>query len=93
PWQATLAPYGRALKFEGGANGFGIGLMPLPLVEGSPLRDALDIVPLADFKPQIDLWLLRRHDAARFDAPLAAVAAHARTAFALPEQAHGKAAA
>ena len=33
-----------------------------------------------------------RHDAARFDAPLAAVAAHARTAFALPEQAHGKAA-
>lgn len=92
PMPVTLDTYGRDLQLQSVANGFGIGLMPLPLVEGSPLRDALDIVPLADFKPQIDLWLLRRHDAARFDAPLAAVAAHARTAFALPEQAHGKAA-
>ncbi|MDR8934903.1 LysR family transcriptional regulator [Burkholderia multivorans] len=56
--------------------------LPLPLVECSPLRDALEIVPLADFKPQIDLWLLRRQDAARFAAPLDAIAAQARDAFA-----------
>ncbi|HDR9504554.1 TPA: LysR family transcriptional regulator [Burkholderia cepacia] len=92
PMPVTLDAYGRDLQLQSVANGFGIGLMPLPLVEGSPLRDALDIVPLADFKPHIDLWLLRRHDAARFGAPLAAVAAHARAAFALPEQAHDQAA-
>ncbi|CAI8981022.1 Transcriptional regulator, LysR family [Burkholderia ambifaria] len=87
PMPVTLDTYGRDLQLQSVANGFGIGLMPLPLLDGSPLRDALDIVPLADFKPQIDLWLLHRQDAARFAAPLAAVAAHARTAFALPADA------
>ncbi|MFA8327140.1 LysR family transcriptional regulator [Burkholderia ubonensis] len=92
PLQVTLDAYGRDLQLQSVANGVGLGLMPLPLVEQSPLRDALDIVPLADFKPQIDLWLLRRHDAARLAAPLAAVAEQARAAFDLPAHANDKAA-
>ncbi|KVO50190.1 LysR family transcriptional regulator [Burkholderia ubonensis] len=92
PLQVTLDAYGRDLQLQSAANGVGLGLMPLPLVEQSPLRDALDIVPLADFKPQIDLWLLRRHDAARLAAPLAAVAEQARAAFSLPAHANDKAA-
>ena len=87
PMPVTLDTYGRDLQLQSVANGIGIGLMPMPLVEGSPLRDAVDIVPLADFKPQIDMWLLHRQDAARFAAPLAAVGAHARAAFALPADA------
>ncbi|MBJ9619422.1 LysR family transcriptional regulator [Burkholderia multivorans] len=82
PMPVALDAYGRDLQLQSVANGIGIGLMPLPLVECSPLRDALEIVPLADFKPQIDLWLLRRQDAARFAAPLNAIAAQARDAFA-----------
>ncbi|PRE51195.1 LysR family transcriptional regulator [Burkholderia multivorans] len=82
PMPVALDAYGRDLQLQSVANGIGIGLMPLPLVECSPLRDALEIVPLADFKPQIDLWLLRRQDVARFAAPLDAIAAQARDAFA-----------
>ncbi|MBU9605096.1 LysR family transcriptional regulator [Burkholderia multivorans] len=82
PMPVALDAYGRDLQLQSVANGIGIGLMPLPLVECSPLRDALEIVPLADFKPQIDLWLLRRQDAARFAAPLDAIAAQARDALA-----------
>ncbi|MBN6732141.1 LysR family transcriptional regulator [Burkholderia multivorans] len=82
PMPVALDAYGRDLQLQSVANGIGIGLMPMPLVECSPLRDALEIVPLADFKPQIDLWLLRRQDAARFAAPLDAIAAQARDAFA-----------
>jgi len=81
PMPVALDAYGRDLQLQSVANGIGIGLMPMPLVECSPLRDALAIVPLADFKPQIDLWLLRRQDAARFAAPLDAIAAQAREAF------------
>ncbi|MBU9131514.1 LysR family transcriptional regulator [Burkholderia multivorans] len=86
PMPVALDAYGRDLQLQSVANGIGIGLMPLPLVECSPLRDALEIVPLADFKPQIDLWLLRRQDAARFAAPLDAIAAQARDAFASSAQ-------
>lgn len=93
PLRVTLDTFGRDLQLQSVANGVGLGLMPLPLVEQSPLRDALDIVPLADFKPQIDLWLLMRHDAARFAAPLAAIAGHARAAFDLPARAGDEAAA
>ncbi|MBU9263849.1 LysR family transcriptional regulator [Burkholderia multivorans] len=82
PMPVALDAYGRDLQLQSVANGIGIGLMPMPLVECSPLRDALEIVPLADFKPQIDLWLLRRQDAARFAGPLDAIAAQARDAFA-----------
>ncbi|MBU9297334.1 LysR family transcriptional regulator [Burkholderia multivorans] len=82
PMPVALDAYGRDLQLQSVANGIGIGLMPMPFVECSPLRDALEIVPLADFKPQIDLWLLRRQDAARFAAPLDAIAAQARDAFA-----------
>ena len=93
PLRVTLDTFGRDLQLQSVANGVGLGLMPLPLVEQSPLRDALDIVPLADFKPQIDLWLLSRHDAARFSAPLAAIAGHARAAFDPPARASDAAAA
>ncbi|MGU7768993.1 LysR family transcriptional regulator [Burkholderia sp. MR1-5-21] len=92
PLRVTLDTFGRDLQLQSVANGAGLGLMPLPLVEQSPLRDALDVIPLADFKPQIDLWLLRRHDAERLAAPLAAVAAQARAAFDVPAHAGSAAA-
>ncbi|KDB10151.1 transcriptional regulator, LysR family [Burkholderia sp. lig30] len=82
PLQVRLDTYGRELQLQSVANGAGLGLVPLPLVERSPLRDALDILQVADFKPQIDLWLLRREDASRFAAPLTALGDQARQCFA-----------
>ncbi|AOJ71902.1 MULTISPECIES: LysR family transcriptional regulator [Burkholderia] len=79
PLRVTLDTYGRELQLQSVANGLGLGLMPLPLVEMSPLRDALDIVPIADFKPQIDLWALRREHASRLAAPAGAIGQLART--------------
>ncbi|AIO69961.1 LysR family transcriptional regulator [Burkholderia oklahomensis] len=86
--RVTLDTYGRELQLQSVANGLGLGLVPLPLVEISPLRDALDIVPLADFKPQIDLWALRRADAARLAAPAGAIGQLARTRFRALGDAH-----
>ena len=31
--------------------------MPEPLLQSSRHRDALDVVNVTDFKPQVDLWL------------------------------------
>ena len=60
PLVVRLDTAGRELQLELVARGHGLGLVPLPLLESSPQRDALAIVPLADFKPQIDLWLVHR---------------------------------
>ncbi|CAN0626487.1 Transcriptional regulator, LysR family [Burkholderia multivorans] len=92
PLQVRLDTYARELQLQSVANGAGLGLVPLPLVERSPLRDALDIVQVADFKPQIDLWLLRREDASRFAAPLTGLGDQARQCFARPGDAANDAA-
>ncbi|ATF33059.1 LysR family transcriptional regulator [Burkholderia thailandensis] len=81
PLRVTLDTYARELQLQSVANGLGLGLAPLPLVEISPLREALDIVPLADFKPRIDLWALRRVDAARLAEPAGAIGQLARARF------------
>ena len=60
PLVVRLDTNGRELQLELVARGHGLGLVPLPLLESSAQRDALAVVPFADFKPQIDLWLVHR---------------------------------
>jgi DNA-binding transcriptional LysR family regulator len=59
--QVKLDTYGRELQLKSVAQGIGFGLMPLPLLLHSAFRDTIDIVPISDFKPTIDLWLVHRH--------------------------------
>ncbi|MGY2202058.1 LysR family transcriptional regulator [Pseudomonas gingeri] len=56
--QINLETFGTELQLGLIANGLGYGLVPSPLLENSSHRDKLEIVPVTDFKPVIDLWLI-----------------------------------
>ncbi|CAB3788513.1 hypothetical protein LMG28614_02704 [Paraburkholderia ultramafica] len=55
----NLETPGTGLQLQLVAAGNGLGLVPLPLLRASAHADALDIVSLSDFKPLIDIWLVR----------------------------------
>ncbi len=81
PLAVTLDAYGRDVQLQGVADGFGLGLVPLPLVGASPLRDALEIVNVSDFRPPVDLWLTQRDGVERLAEPVRAVGDAARALF------------
>lgn len=56
--RVRLDTYARELQMESVVQGVGLGLMPLPLFERSGFAQQLDIVPVSDFQPQLDLWLV-----------------------------------
>ncbi|PTQ74176.1 LysR family transcriptional regulator [Pseudomonas sp. GV071] len=56
--KVNLETFGTELQLGLIANGLGYGLVPLPLLENSSHRQRLEIVPVSDFKPVIDLWLV-----------------------------------
>ncbi len=82
PLSVTLDAFSRDVQLQSVADGFGLGLVPLPLVDASPLRDAVDVVNVSDFRPPIDLWLALRDGVERLTAPAQAVGAMARERFA-----------
>lgn len=53
----NLETFGTELQLGLVANGQGLGLVPEPLLLASRHRDALDVINVSDFKPQVDLWL------------------------------------
>ncbi len=57
-FQINMETFGTELQLGLVANGQGLGLIPKPLLDNSKYRDALDIVPISDFKPLIDLWAI-----------------------------------
>lgn len=84
PLHIALDTYGRELQLQSVANGVGLGLVPQPVLDASPLRDALQVVPLADFKPQIDLWTVWRPGSPRIAAVARSLGMLAREAFRTP---------
>ncbi len=56
--QINMETFGTELQLGLVANGQGLGLVPAPLLENSKYRDLLSIVPVSDFKPQVDVWLI-----------------------------------
>uniref|UniRef100_UPI001D60BF80 LysR substrate-binding domain-containing protein n=1 Tax=Burkholderia sp. Ac-20379 TaxID=2703900 RepID=UPI001D60BF80 len=82
PVSIALDAFSRDVQLQAVVDGFGLGLLPLPLLETSPLRDALDIVNVTDFRPSIDLWLAQREGVERLAEPAQAVAGAARERFA-----------
>lgn len=87
PLDIALDTYGRELQLQSVANGLGLGLVPYPALAASPLRDALQVVPLADFKPRIDLWAAWRPASPRIATVARALGALARDVFRAHEQA------
>ncbi|MGY4495022.1 LysR family transcriptional regulator [Pseudomonas putida] len=54
----NLETFGTELQLGLVAEGMGLGLVPRDLLERSAHRDLLAVVPLKDFKPVMDLWLI-----------------------------------
>ncbi|WP_027213298.1 LysR family transcriptional regulator [Burkholderia sp. WSM2232] len=55
----NLETLGTELQLQLVADGHGLGLVPLPLLAASSYADMLDVVPISDFKPLIDIWLVQ----------------------------------
>jgi DNA-binding transcriptional LysR family regulator len=57
-FQINMETFGTELQLGLVANGQGLGLVPKPLLDNSKYKNELDIVPISDFKPLLDLWLI-----------------------------------
>lgn len=57
-FQINMETFGTELQLGLVANGQGLGLVPKPLLDNSKYKDELDIVPISDFKPLLDLWVI-----------------------------------
>ncbi len=80
PFVLQMDTSGRELQLEMVARGHGLGLLPLPLLKVSAHRDALASVPLSDFKPEVDLWLLHGRAPGALHAPIERFGAHVKRA-------------
>jgi DNA-binding transcriptional LysR family regulator len=56
--KVNLETFGTELQLGLVADGIGLGLVPRPLFERSAHRGRLAVMPLKDFKPIMDLWLI-----------------------------------
>ncbi|MDT4803260.1 HTH-type transcriptional regulator BenM [compost metagenome] len=56
--QVNLETFGSELQLGLVAEGRGLGLVPAPVLERSRHREALQVLALEDFQPQIELWLV-----------------------------------
>ncbi|SDO04284.1 LysR family transcriptional regulator [Pseudomonas jinjuensis] len=56
--QVNLETFGSELQLGLVAEGRGLGLVPAPVLERSRHREALQVLALQDFQPQIELWLV-----------------------------------
>jgi len=87
PFVLRMDTNGRELQLELVARGHGLGLVPLPLLEASAQRAELAPVPLADFKPEIDLWLLQRPALGVLQGPVERFGERVQEALAMPPRA------
>ena len=58
-FKLNLETFGTDLQLGLVANGAGLGLMPLPILERSRHLAQLDMINVSDFKPQLDIWLIQ----------------------------------
>ena len=56
--KVNLETFGTELQLGLVADGMGLGLVPRPLLERSAHYKSLAVLPLKDFKPVMDLWLI-----------------------------------
>lgn len=81
PFQLRLDSYGQDQQLALVAQGRGLGLVPAPLLARSPHRHAVEVVPVRDFQPVVDLWLVHRRGIGRLQQAVDAFGASVRRAF------------
>jgi DNA-binding transcriptional LysR family regulator len=69
--KVNLETFGTELQLGLVADGMGLGLIPRPLFERSAHRSSLAVMPLKDFKPVMDLWLIYPRFLGNLQAPVA----------------------
>jgi DNA-binding transcriptional LysR family regulator len=69
--KVNLETFGTELQLGLVADGMGLGLVPRPLLERSAHRDLLAVMPLKDFRPVMDLWLIYPRFLGNLQAPVA----------------------
>ncbi|HEY0201917.1 MAG TPA: LysR family transcriptional regulator [Burkholderiaceae bacterium] len=84
PLEVRLDAFGRDLQLYSVAQGLGLGLVPLPLLEGSRHAAQLQTVPVSDFKPEVELWLAHGPLPERLREPVACFAQRVEAALAAP---------
>lgn len=84
PFVLQMDTSGRELQLEMVARGHGLGLVPSALLVASAHREQLAAVPLSDFKPEVDLWLVQGRAPGALQAPIERFAAHVRRGLARP---------
>lgn len=62
------------------ARGLGITLATKAAIDGSPLRDALQVIPVQDFEPRVRAWIVRRSPVGRLAKPIACLRSALETA-------------
>jgi DNA-binding transcriptional LysR family regulator len=83
-FKVNLDTFGADLQLGLVANGMGLGLMPRPILERSPHRNALDVVNVTDFRPELEIWLIQPRVAGPLQQAIDHVAATVEDAFAAP---------
>jgi DNA-binding transcriptional LysR family regulator len=73
--KVNLETFGTELQLGLVADGMGLGLVPRPLLERSAHREHLAVVPLKDFKPVMDLWLIYPRFLGNLQAPVSSFGA------------------
>ena len=61
---------GAQLQISLVAQGLGLGLIPRAALAASPWRDEVTILTLADFQPEVHLWLVHAQNLANLSQPL-----------------------
>ncbi|HFT6596815.1 TPA: LysR family transcriptional regulator [Klebsiella oxytoca] len=61
---------GAQLQMSLVAQGLGLGLVPRAALAASPWRDEVTILTLADFQPEVHLWLVHAQNLANLSQPL-----------------------
>jgi DNA-binding transcriptional LysR family regulator len=70
--KVNLETFGTELQLGLVADGMGLGLVPRPLLERSAHYQHLAAMPLKDFKPVMDLWLIYPRFLGNLQGPVAA---------------------
>ncbi|MGH8782160.1 LysR family transcriptional regulator [Paraburkholderia sp.] len=71
----NLETFGTELQLGLVAEGVGLGLVPLPLLQASPHAAQLDVIALSDFKPEIAVWMVRSRTLGKLESALAVLSA------------------
>jgi DNA-binding transcriptional LysR family regulator len=66
----NLETLGSELQLGLVADGIGLGLVPLPLLERSEHAERLEVVKVSDFDPAVDTWLVQPHAPGKLQAAI-----------------------